>query len=263
MDNPVLREVRLFLTAVMFYTRLPCPAWVGYSPEQLNRSTRHFPAMGWIVGGTLVAVLGLAQLVLPTTVAVVLALAAGVWLTGAFHEDGFADLCDGFGGGGSPQRTLDIMKDSRVGAYAAIGLVLLFSLKITTLTALAGAGLAAVAAAIGLSQVVSRWCVVTIIFRDVYARDDLTSKVKPIGRSISGGGLMVATLWALPLIGLLAWWRPWWLLALPAAWLVRLILAAWFRKRLGGYTGDCLGAAQQIIEAVILLVVLGCVGFGV
>jgi adenosylcobinamide-GDP ribazoletransferase len=241
----------------MFYTRIPCPRWVGYSEDQLNRSTRHFPAMGWIVGAVLVAILALAGLALPPILAVVLALAVGVLVTGAFHEDGFADLCDGFGGGTSPERTLDIMKDSRVGAFAAIGLVLLFSLKIATLTVLVESGLVQAAAAILFSQVLSRWCVVTIIFRDTYARRDLTSKIKPIGRSLSGRGLVAATLWLVPFVGL-AWWRPWWGLAVPIAWLVRLALAAWFRRRLGGYTGDCLGAAQQIIEQVVLLVLVGC-----
>jgi len=260
-DNPIVGEIRLFFTAMMFYTRIPCPAWVGYSDKQLNRSTRYFPAMGWIVGGVIAAVFTALQFVLPVTVSVVLALAAGVLLTGAFHEDGFADVCDGFGGGMTPQRTLDIMKDSRVGAFAAIGLVLLFAAKIAVLTDLGQTGVVEAVVAILFAHVVSRWCAVTIIFRDVYARNDLTSKVKPIGRSISWRGMIAATLWLLPFAGL-AWWHPWWLLALPCGFVARVVLARWFRRRLGGYTGDCLGAAQQVIEMVMLLVILGCVGFG-
>ncbi|MDR0417675.1 MAG: adenosylcobinamide-GDP ribazoletransferase [Propionibacteriaceae bacterium] len=259
--HPLVEEVRLFLTAVMFYTRIPCPAWVGYSDEQLNRSTRHFPAMGWIVGGVAAAVYGLARLALPAAVAVILAVAAGVLLTGAFHEDGFADVCDGFGGGMSPQRTLDIMKDSRVGAFAVIGLVLLFGLKVAALASLGSAGVLVVAAAMLFAHVLSRWCVVTVIFRDTYARADLTSKVKPIGRKITWPGMVAATLWMLPFAGL-AWWRPWWLLAVPAGLAARWLLARWFRRRLGGYTGDCLGAAQQVVEVLTLLVVLGCARFG-
>jgi adenosylcobinamide-GDP ribazoletransferase len=253
----VATEIRLFLTAVMFYTRIPCPSWVGYSDGQLNRSTRYFPVIGWIVGGLVAGTFAAAQLVLPATVAVILALGVGVLATGAFHEDGFADLCDGFGGGTTRQRVLDIMKDSRVGAFAVIGLVLLFALKIASLSALAGFGVWQVVAAVLYAHVLSRWCVVTIIFSNEYARADLTSKVKPIGKKISRRGLAAATVWVLPFVGL-AWWQPWWLLAAPVAFAVRLLLARWFRTRLGGYTGDCLGAAQQVIETVTVLVALAC-----
>jgi adenosylcobinamide-GDP ribazoletransferase len=254
-EGRVRTELRLFLTAVMFYTRIKCPDWVGYSPERLNRSTRYFPAIGWIVGTVVAGVALVAGLALPAPVAAVLGLAAGVLLTGAFHEDGFADVCDGFGGGTDPRRTLDIMKDSRVGAYAAIGLVLLFGLKITVLAALLDLGAWQAGAAIVFAHVLSRWCVVTVIFRDHYAREDLTSKVKPIGRKITSWGMAAASAWLLPFAGL-ACWQPWWLLAIPLAFLTRLALAHWFRKRLGGYTGDCLGMAQQVIETVVLIAVL-------
>jgi adenosylcobinamide-GDP ribazoletransferase len=257
----ILTEIRLFLTAVMFYTRIPVPAWVGYSDEQLNRSTRYFPAIGWMVGAAVAATLVFTDLVWPQPVAAILALAAGVVVTGAFHEDGFADVCDGFGGGMNRQRTLEIMKDSRVGAFAVIGLVLLFGVKIAALTALVGAGVWSAVAAIVFAHVASRWCVVTIIFSDVYARDDLTSKVKPIGRKISKPGLAAATAWMLPFVGL-AGWHPWWLVAIPVAFGLRWWLARWFRRRLGGYTGDCLGATQQILEVAITLVIVACVGFG-
>ncbi|MCL2162773.1 MAG: adenosylcobinamide-GDP ribazoletransferase, partial [Betaproteobacteria bacterium] len=90
---------------------------------------------------------------------------------------------------------------------------------------------------------------------------DLTSKVKPIGRAISWPGLLAATAWLLPFAGL-AWWRPGWLLAIPVAFVVRLLLSRWFTKRLDGYTGDCLGAAQQIVESVVVLMCLGLVGAG-
>jgi len=257
--NPLLWEIRLFFTSLMFYTRIPCPRWVGYSDEQLNQSTRYFPSIGWIVGGLVAIIIGLAQLIVPVSVAVVTGLAVGVLITGAFHEDGFGDVCDGFGGGSTAERTLEIMKDSRVGAYATIGLILLFAVKISSLIALVTLepwyGLVAVVYA----HVLSRTSVVTIIFTDVYARNDLTSKVKPIGRQISLGGLIVSCCWLLPFI-LLLWARPWWFLALPVALLCRWRLGHWFKKRLGGYTGDCLGAAQQIIEVVTFLVILGIIG---
>ncbi|MEA5054025.1 MAG: adenosylcobinamide-GDP ribazoletransferase [Propionicimonas sp.] len=250
-----MTEVRLLLTAVMFYTRIPVPGWVGYSEDALNRSTRYFPAIGWIVGTAVAVVIWLAGLVLPTAVAVVLGLAAGVLLTGAFHEDGFADVCDGFGGGHSAERTLAIMKDSRVGAFAAIGLVLLFGLKLTLLTDLVGRGLWQALVGLVFAHVLSRWCVVTVIRSGTYARLDATSKVRPIGKAISVGGLGVATLWLLPFVGLL-WPTPWWGLAVIPAFATRLLMYRWFRRRLGGYTGDCLGALQQVIEVVTLATIL-------
>lgn len=249
------REIRLFLTAVMFYTRIPVPAGVGYSDDALNRSTRYFPAIGWIVGVVVAAVCWLAALVFPVPVAVALAVAAGVLLTGAFHEDGFADVCDGFGGGTSRERTLDIMKDSRVGAFAAIGLVLLFAVKLTTLSALVEWQLWQGLVGLVFAHVLSRWCVVTVIFTGTYARADATSKVKPIGKAISPAGMVIATLWLLPFVGLL-WSAPWWALAVVPVFAARLVMARWYERRLGGYTGDCLGAMQQVIELVTLLTVL-------
>jgi adenosylcobinamide-GDP ribazoletransferase len=245
----------------MFYTRIPCPKWIGYSDDQMNRSTRYFPAIGWIVGLIVAAVMWAADLVLPTTVAVLLGLAVGVAVTGFFHEDGFADVCDGFGGGATRERTLEIMKDSRLGAFATIGLILLFGIKITAWSALID--LSGWRAYLGLvfAHVFSRWCAVTIIFTSVYARADLTSKVKPIGRKISPGGFIAATAWLLPFVGLV-WLEPGWLIAMPVGFLVRIALSHWFTVRLGGYTGDCLGSAQQSIETVMGLVMLGLAGLG-
>ncbi|MDR1806903.1 MAG: adenosylcobinamide-GDP ribazoletransferase [Propionibacteriaceae bacterium] len=252
--------IRPFLTAVMFYTRLPVPRWVGYSDELMTRSTRYFPAIGWLVGGLTAAVLWAAWHVFPTTIAAVLALAAGVLVTGGFHEDGFADVCDGFGGGTTRERTLAIMKDSRVGAFAVLGLILLFGLKVAALGALAGYGWSGLAAIV-YAHVLSRWAVVTLIATGTYARDDLTSKVRPVARSISGGGLIVATLWLLPAV-VWVWWQPFWLLAIPLAFLVRLAFGRWCARRLGGYTGDCLGALQQVLEVVTYLTCLGLAGAG-
>jgi adenosylcobinamide-GDP ribazoletransferase len=271
----VIRETRLLLTAVMFYTRVPVPAWVGYSPEQLNASTRYFPFIGVLVGTVVGLSAWAARMVLPTTVAAVLALAIGVLLTGAFHEDGFADVCDGFGGGITRERTLEIMKDSRVGAYGVIGTVLLFALKVGVLTAFLdgwgsrwtpsepGNGWFVIPTVI-FAHVVSRWAVTWIILRYEYARDDLTSKVKPIGRSLSWGGFLFGTFTLVAVFGLLVPPADGWRLerlaiggaAVVLAWLAALRCGVWFRRRLGGYTGDCLGATQQIIEQLVLLAVL-------
>ncbi|MDR0308499.1 MAG: adenosylcobinamide-GDP ribazoletransferase [Coriobacteriales bacterium] len=259
-SNPLARELRLFFTALMFYTRIPCPKWTGYSEYLMAHSIRYFPVVGWVVGVIVAAVIGLAAFILPISVAVILGLAAGVLATGAFHEDGFGDICDGLGSGAASTRALEIMKDSRVGAFAVIGLVLLFAVKIAALAALIVAepwfGLVAVV----FANVLSRFSVVTIMFTDEYARpsSDQTSKVKSATQKVLASDLLVSFIWLLPFVGLL-WFRPWWFLAVPVALLIRWLLGAWFNKRLGGYTGDCLGATQQIIEVFTYIAILATI----
>ena len=126
--------VRHLLLAVQYFTRVPLPgrlaAWVGYSPAMMKAATAHFPGVGWLVAGVSAAVLALGwwllrgQLALVALVAVVLSMIASAWITGAIHEDGLADVCDGLGGSADRETALRIMKDSRLGSYAAMALVL-------------------------------------------------------------------------------------------------------------------------------------------
>ena len=129
-------ELRLFFIALQFFTRVPVPRWVGFEPAWLQQSARHFPAVGLCVGAVGALVLAGTAWLVPPAVAVVLSMVATVVLTGAFHEDGFADTCDGLGGHVSRERALDIMKDSRIGSYGVVGLVLLLGLKATVLVSL-------------------------------------------------------------------------------------------------------------------------------
>ncbi len=117
----------------MFYTRIPCPKNIDHNPDYLNKASRYFPLIGWIVGGISFLVYYLSAVLFTNEIAVILALIAGILTTGAFHEDGFADVCDGFGGGWTKEKILMIMKDSAIGAYGAIGVVLLFLLKFQSL----------------------------------------------------------------------------------------------------------------------------------
>src|SRR5690348_17261176 len=105
------RELQIFFTAVMYYTRIPVPPSTTHEPEFLSLATRYVPVIGWIVGGVYSAVIVVAMMVFPVWVSILLGLAASVLLTGAFHEDGFADVCDGFGGGWTREKILLIMKD--------------------------------------------------------------------------------------------------------------------------------------------------------
>src|SRR6187402_838017 len=127
------KQLHIFFTALMFYTRIPCPKNIDHNPDYLNKASRYFPLIGWIVGGISFFVYYLSSVLFSNEIAVILSIIAGILLTGAFHEDGFADVCDGFGGGWTKQKILTIMKDSAIGAYGAIGLVLLFLLKFQVL----------------------------------------------------------------------------------------------------------------------------------
>ncbi|MEM9987684.1 MAG: adenosylcobinamide-GDP ribazoletransferase, partial [Bacteroidota bacterium] len=188
-------------------------------------------------------------------VGVVLALVAGVLLTGAFHEDGFADVCDGFGGGWTKEQILNIMKDSRVGTYAVVGLVLLFGLKILTLLELLKLDLWFGIKAMVLAHVLSRWSAVTLIFTHSYSREDASSKIKPIAKKLSLSNLLIGTIWLIPA---LIWFQSVWMffILLPI-YGMKMYLARYFTKWIGGYTGDCLGATQQINETFTLLCCLG------
>lgn len=129
------RQLTLFTVAVGFLTRLPVPSAAEYQPVWLARSARYFPLVGVLVGFINAGVWWLCSHWLPKGVSVGLMLAVSLLATGAFHEDGFADVCDGFGGGTTADRTLAIMKDSRIGAYGAIGIAVLLGLKWTALVA--------------------------------------------------------------------------------------------------------------------------------
>ncbi|HAS42487.1 MAG TPA: adenosylcobinamide-GDP ribazoletransferase [Microscillaceae bacterium] len=244
------QQIHIFLTAVMFYTRIPVPHWVDHKPEYLNKATIYFPVIGWMVGGYTALIYFLCQLFFPVELAILLSFAAGIWMTGAFHEDGFADVCDGFGGGWTQEKILTIMKDSRVGAFGAIGMIILFLVKFFALKALAQ-DLKIVPILI-IAHTLSRYTALTFIFTHEYVRENEDSKAKPIAKKLSMWELLVATiLGQLPLLLLYPQWSAF--LVLVPLLLLKQYLAWYFKKWIGGYTGDCLGATQQLTEVVIYL----------
>jgi len=254
----VRHQVRLFFIALQFCTRLPIPRWVGFHADWLQQSTRYFPLVGWVVAWIAALAYLLAVQFWPQPVAVLLSTAAGIWVTGAFHEDGFADVCDGLGGSASRQRALEIMRDSRLGAYGVIGIVLLLATKVFTLNALLPWQLLA---ALGMAHPLSRWLATCLIWRLPYARQE--GRAKPMAQRMRGGEFLLATCLALvPValsiaLGLMAWQRiaaGVACAALAAAWLARVLV-----RRLGGYTGDGLGAVQQLSEAAFYLGALAAV----
>lgn len=248
----IRHELRLIGVALQFLTRVPVR--VGFDPLWLNQSARHFPLVGALVGAVGALVLWAAGLVFTPAVAVGLSMVATVLLTGAFHEDGLADTCDALGGAVSRERALEIMKDSRIGTYGALGLLLVLGLKSATLVALPPVW---AMASLVLAHTVSRTAAVVLIRLLPYAGDVSQAKAKPLAERISTGGLLVAVGWALAVgVALIAWRAGWWPMVV-TAWAVAALGAwacgRWFMRRLGGITGDTLGATQQLTELAVLL----------
>lgn len=253
------KEMRVFFTALMFYTRIPCPSWVDHSEEYINKATRYFPLIGWIVGVVVALVVYGLHFIFPNPVCIILSLATGILMTGAFHEDGFADVCDGFGGGWTKEKILDIMKDSRVGAYGVVGLIVIFILKISALTELMNINIWFCLKAIVLAHVISRFAAVTMIFTHEYSREDATSKIRPIAKKLTTANFCISSIWLIPAFFLFQNW--WVVLSIVPVYLMKMYLAKYFKKWIGGYTGDCLGATQQVTEIVTLLFCLGLCRF--
>ena len=239
--NVLRREAEYFFGAIRFFTRLPVPAWVGHSPDALNHSARYFPLVGLLVGLIGALVFAATSFFLPKTLAVLLAMAATIYATGAFHEDGWADMVDGFGGGWTRERTLEIMKDSRIGSFGAIALVLMLLGKFVALIELDAL---LVAPALIAGHAFSRLCSTTLLHFLDYAREE--GKAKPLATRITLGELACATVFGSLALFLLppAAMASGVALALGAT----AVLAMKIHRRLGGYTGDCLGATQQVAE---------------
>ena len=249
--NPITNELRLALTAVQYFTRVPVPRWVGHSEHALNASVRYFPLVGIGVGFVTGSVFVLALHVLPHTLAVMLAMLAGILLTGAFHEDGLADACDGFGGGWSRAQVLEIMKDSRVGTYGVLGIVFALGMKFGALYAMPVDRFIAVSVA---AHGFSRFMAVPVIATQSYVRDDPTARA---GHAASERPTAVAFACAAAFaIAPLAWLGMAGLAGAAGAVALRLGVAHYFKRRIGGYTGDCLGAIQQVTEVAFYLSVL-------
>jgi adenosylcobinamide-GDP ribazoletransferase len=242
----VRQELEYFFGALRFFTRLPVPGWVGHSAETLNHSARYFTLVGLIVGLIGALVFALTSFFFPKTLAVLLAMAATILVTGAFHEDGWADMVDGFGGGWTRERTLEIMKDSRLGSYGAIALVLLLLAKFMALVEL---DMLLVAPALIAGHALSRLCATSVMHFLDYAREE--GKAKPLATRISLGELALAGAFGLVALILLPPLSA--LLGVLFAAAATAFLARKFHRHLGGYTGDCLGATQQLAEIAFYL----------
>ena len=249
LSRVLVDEARYAFTALGYFTRIPVPGWVGFEPHYLAAAARWFPLVGVLVGALSAAVFEACRLVFTQPVAVLISMVATLLVTGAFHEDGLADSCDAFGGGYAREDVLRIMHDSRIGAFGAIGLVMALGLKWQTLAAMPVDRIAFTMVA---SHAASRAVAISYVLTLDYVRAQ--GKAKPVVEQlgIASFGWILVT--GLPWL----FWPDWRLgvLILVVLAALRWAIGRWFVRRIGGYTGDCLGCAQQIFEIAIYLCVL-------
>ncbi|WP_027994405.1 adenosylcobinamide-GDP ribazoletransferase [Simplicispira psychrophila] len=254
-----MQAVRHYLLAVQFFTRLPVTGrladWVGYSPAMLRASAAHFPGVGWLVAAVAAGVytalhFGLGAQPFAALVAAVFCTLTTVLVTGGFHEDGLADVADGLGGSSQRKRALDIMKDSRIGAFGAMALVLVLLAKVSLLALLGAHSLSAALCALLGGHVLSRFWPLCLVRTLPHVGDTAKSKSKPLADQISNLALLTAGLWCfMPLA--LVWYTQaalFLIVAIVCSALGAAHMARRFARRLQGFTGDCLGAVQQVSE---------------
>ena len=245
------REWQIFLLALGFLSRLPVPPDPDFSQDKLDGAARYFPAVGLLLGAiTALSLIVFDSLFNNLPLAVLLSMATGLLLSGAFHEDGLADSADGFGGGWQREDVLRIMKDSRIGSYGTVALVMVLAIKAVALSSFPGAGSAALA--LLLAQPLSRWLAVSYLVDLHYVSGE--GKSKPLATALPQRHWWLAGLPVL-LPGLLISVDHW-LLVILCLLAFRYAFAGYLRRRLGGYSGDALGAAQQLSELLIYLTLL-------
>jgi adenosylcobinamide-GDP ribazoletransferase len=250
------RELKLFFTALSFYSRLPVPSAAHQESDKLlPDAIRYLPLIGWITGGTAAAVFLLANYFFESALAALFSMAATVLLTGAFHEDGFADVCDGFGGGWTKDKILEIMKDSRVGSYGVIGLILLLGIKfIATMEVTLALNPVIITGIFVIAHSLSRFAAVILVFSQNYARDTASKAGGAVAKSRPVNLLIAAVFALLPMAALVGYtFQSSIAFILIPVVLLSYYLGSYFKKWIGGYTGDCLGAVQQLTEVLIYL----------
>ena len=254
MGNKLIREIQRIVGAFIFYSRIPFPSnWIS---TKTSNCSRYFSLVGWFVGGVTVSTFLISQIIFSDSskilnevnlpISILLGMIVSVLLTGALHEDGFVDTCDGIAGGWTSEERIKIMKDSRIGTYGAVGLVMLVLVKFFTLLHIENEILPYVWFA---GNAISRFVSISQLLVLDYVQDTSMSK------SGQMTNVSIIDLITNAIFGLL----PLLFIALEV-WLVFAVLAVlWFflvilfKRTLGGTTGDCLGATQQLSEVVFYL----------
>jgi len=263
-------QVELFFLALGFFSRIPMSKNIPYSSERMNKAGRYFSLVGIVLGILCGFFFILCINIFSINIAVFLTMAFSLLLTGCFHEDGLADMADGIGGGMTIERRLSIMKDSRIGTYGASALIMSLLAKFLLLQQLSLGYLQGEFTPLLITQyssplltlfmiwvmayTVSRGVAASFIFNTPYVSDLDQSKSKPLAEKQSSKELICLLFFSLiPCLFI----NPLVTLSCVILGLVfRALFKRWLLARLGGFTGDCLGAAQQLMELIIYLVLL-------
>jgi len=242
--------INRFFVAQSFFTKIPVPVKYDYSKVNYGDATLLLPLIGWIVSGLAAIVFVLLQNYLPLLINIVIALLIITYLTSSLHEDGLADFFDGFAGGWTKEKILSIMKDSHIGTYGVLSLIFSVGLKIILLLNIPQE---IIPVTLIIAHSFSRGIAVSFMYDLDYARIE-DSKAKNMVRKITLLELLfVLTISSLPLLLLNNYWI---ITIIPIVYLLRLYLKHKLKKWIGGYTGDCLGAAQQLYEILIYFITL-------
>jgi len=247
-------QVNLFLLALSFFTRIPTPKIMQYSEVLLNKANRYFSLVGLILGLMLALSYTCLNTLLPINVSILLMMGLSMLLTGAFHEDGLADMADGIGGAFTREKRLSIMKDSRIGTYGAVTLIMSLMLKFMLLNELAKGDSNHLLLAIVLAESLSRAIAGSLISTMPYVGDIELSKSKPLAQAQSSKELCLLLLIGIAPLALYSGEIIFSLLLVLL--LFRWIFKQWLMAKIGGFTGDCLGAGQQLSQLLIFLVLI-------
>jgi len=245
-------QLNLFYLALSFFSRIPVPKSSYYSPELLNQSGRYFSLVGICLALILCFFYSVISPYFSSNITIALIIIISLLLTGAFHEDGLTDMADGIGGGMTIEKRLLIMKDSRIGTYGAVTLFMALLLKWLTLVELAQSSqfISSLVLGYGLSRAIAG----SLIADMHYVSDSDTSKSKPLANKQSTNELMLLLFFGcLPLLLLPFFYS---VVILISLFVFRVLFKRWLNVRLGGYTGDALGACQQISELIIYLLLI-------
>lgn len=259
--------MKRIIAALSFFTRLPFWRMTNLEKEHYEHVVPLWPLAGWLTGGVMAVVYWAATIVFTPSIAIIAALISRILITGALHEDGFADFCDGFGGGTTRERILTIMKDSHIGTYGVLGLILYLALIGSLLHGIQ-ANMQSTMAAKWITQSMMaifiiadtfcKWAASTIIYRLPYARREADAKSKLVYTKASITEKVVSILLGvLPACMLASYGGLSLTTLLPAccaSFITAQLLFIYMNRRIGGYTGDCCGATFIITETMFYLI---------
>ncbi len=240
----LINHWRYFCVAIQFFTRIPVQI-KQFQEDDLNNSTAYFPLVGILVGSVAACIFTLFNQFLPLSIAVLISMITTLMLTGGFHEDGLADAADGLGGGWEKEQVLKIMVDSRIGSYGALALIMALLIKYQSLVELSKTF---IPTALICGHAISRLSAVLVMMTLPYVKSE--GKSKPLATKLSRESLSLALFFGLIPLLLLPFYQ--WFALIPV-----VLIWRWFsfkiKTRIGGYTGDCLGAMQQLSEILFYI----------